>query len=281
MAHNRTLNGRRDEKRQAATSPWGRRLRLLGVAGIGAGLIAGGLGVYVTYFGVIPDSVAILFPQVVAPSAEDRVLVFSPHPDDETLGAAGYMARAIRNGGEAAVVVATDGNRRGLKEKRRGETLRAMEALGVPEEAVEFWDYPDGRLSEHADQLPARIREAVLAFDPTIVVFPNPADGHRDHSALGATVAAYLDGAAYGGIRLQYLVHFPNFPRPEGLSASRHLLPPARLITRDRAWLVFPLDSELQDAKHEAILQYKSQLKIPTLRLLLLSFVRQNELFSN
>ena len=94
-----------------------------------------------------------------APAADDelhvtkglRVIVFVPHPDDESLAAGGLMQRVVNNGGEVRVVFVTNGDgypeavRRQLghpprsshdfKEYgkiRHDEGLQALCELGVP-----------------------------------------------------------------------------------------------------------------------------------------------------
>ena len=48
-------------------------------------------------------------PQLAAPGAGARVLVIAPHEDDEALGGAGLMSRAVANGAEVYVCLLTNG----------------------------------------------------------------------------------------------------------------------------------------------------------------------------
>jgi hypothetical protein len=59
------------------------------------------------------------------------------------------------------------------------------------------------------------------------------------------------------------------------------LTPPVKLIVAHKSWERFMLSGTEEDAKEEAVLKYKSQLKItnPVLNRVLLDFVRKNELF--
>jgi LmbE family N-acetylglucosaminyl deacetylase len=96
-----------------------------------------------------------------------RVLVFSPHPDDETLGAGGLIARLVRQ--RAAVRVAfitngdgwpwaaqeefsrktpTDSDYVALGELRQREALAATRRLGLKRHDVRFLGFPDGGLAE-------------------------------------------------------------------------------------------------------------------------------------
>lgn len=95
----------------------------------------------------------------------ERVLVVSPHPDDETLCCAGSMQQARAAGAEVWVVWLTSGDGfeldavlldraprpardklTGLGERRIGEATRAAARLGVPRDHLIFLGYPDGGL---------------------------------------------------------------------------------------------------------------------------------------
>jgi hypothetical protein len=54
---------------------------------------------------VMAQSAAAALPDVVIPQSGQRILVFSPHPDDETIGAGGYIAQSIENGADVRIVL--------------------------------------------------------------------------------------------------------------------------------------------------------------------------------
>lgn len=91
-----------------------------------------------------------------------RLLVISPHPDDESLGCAGLIRSTVRAGGQVRVVFLTNGDgfrvaaereTRDLRVSaaefikfgnyRRGETIRADAKLGLKEQDLIFLGYPD------------------------------------------------------------------------------------------------------------------------------------------
>lgn len=91
-----------------------------------------------------------------------RLLVISPHPDDETLAAGGLIQSVLRRGGTVDVVFLTNGDgfslaaRRALKRVRptpqdylefgslrQGEAERALSVLGVRRDHVTFLGFPD------------------------------------------------------------------------------------------------------------------------------------------
>lgn len=103
-----------------------------------------------------------LLPSMPPPRAEDRILVFAPHSDDETLGCGGLLALASRQGARLRVVLITngDGYRVGVARafgtikitpemciryahQRQEETYAALEVLRVPRRNVIFLGYPD------------------------------------------------------------------------------------------------------------------------------------------
>ena len=101
-------------------------------------------------------------PQFQRPQRVSSILIFSPHPDDETLGAAGLIQETVRAGGTAHVVFMTNGDafRVGVAtyykilqvhpsdyirygEMRQKEALNALSTLGLPAGDVTFLGYAD------------------------------------------------------------------------------------------------------------------------------------------
>lgn len=99
-------------------------------------------------------------------SQQTRLMVFSPHPDDESLGAAGLIQGVLKAGGRVQVVFMTngDGFPAGVKKAdnlsqptaadyrrygaaRRLEALKAMAILGVKARDVIFLGFPDAGLA--------------------------------------------------------------------------------------------------------------------------------------
>ncbi len=99
--------------------------------------------------------------------ARERLLVVSPHPDDETLGAGGLMERVLSRGGSARVVLLTAGDgyveavvhATGLPrprptqyiaygERRLGEARAAMRELGGNRIRLQVLGFPDGGLEQ-------------------------------------------------------------------------------------------------------------------------------------
>lgn len=101
-------------------------------------------------------------PAARVPEQGDRIVVFAPHSDDETLGCGGMLAMAARNRARIRVVLVTNGDGYrigvaraygairvtpqmclGFAARRQQETLGALSVLGVPPTDVTFLGYPD------------------------------------------------------------------------------------------------------------------------------------------
>jgi len=230
---------------------------------------------------VAAQSSARCLPELAPASAGQKVLVFTPHPDDETIAAGGYIAQSIRNGADVRIVLVTDGDKYHKKITRYSEFRTATGMLGVKDDSLFFLGYPDGKLaSEDQAVLQASLLSQIEPYHPDIVIFPHPRDTHPDHAALGKAVKAITD-ADRTITRYEYLVHYELvYPRPRKFDAHLYLLPPLRLVGYDKEWLRVPLSQEVEDLKQKALLSYDSQFHSLELNGLMHSFIRRNELLA-
>jgi LmbE family N-acetylglucosaminyl deacetylase/SAM-dependent methyltransferase len=125
-----------------------------------------------------------------------ELVVIAAHPDDETLGAGGLIARARTRNIPVRVVVTTRGeashphsdiSRAELGQIRSQELRAALEQLSTGVEVIEL-DFPDGHTDEHRDDMAAALA-AVIPAGATIAS-PWRGDGHRDHRIVGELCAA-------------------------------------------------------------------------------------------
>ena len=119
------------------------------------------------------------------------VLVIAPHPDDETIGCGGAIARHVDQGDAVTVLVATSGERTtggagDVAAVREAECRAACAALGLVESPV-FVRFPDGALAEHVESLAERIADH--ARDASAIYVPSMLDPHRDHRAANVALA--------------------------------------------------------------------------------------------
>jgi len=127
------------------------------------------------------------------------------------------------------------------------------------------------------------LRRVLLELKPTILVYPHPNDVHPDHYATNAFVDYTLqelrdEGSPFATQvrRYLYLVHRGDWPAPKGLHLATALVPPGPLVHTDTAWFAFQLDPDSSWAKYQAILRYRSQVRL--MQRYLESFARKNDL---
>jgi len=125
----------------------------------------------------------------------ERVLIIAAHPDDETLGCGGTIARYAADGDAVRVVFLAEGvtarfdpedfdtdEVREKSERRNQNAVKALGILGVPEDAVHLNARPCCRL----DQVPQidlvkQIEGHVNDFAPTSLYTHWPHDTNVDH----------------------------------------------------------------------------------------------------
>ena len=126
-------------------------------------------------------------PEFSLPGRGERMLVISPHPDDETLCCAGTIQRALERGASVSVVWLTSGDgftwdaivlerqlipnpidMVQLGQRRMLEARAASTTLGVPKSNLYFLGYPDGGLRQMLEhpEIPLRSRYTKLVRVP-------------------------------------------------------------------------------------------------------------------
>jgi LmbE family N-acetylglucosaminyl deacetylase len=194
-----------------------------------------------------------------------RVVVFAPHPDDETLGCGGTIAKKLAVGYEVIIVVMTDGrflllksfgidddpSPEQVKEIRRGEVLRATKILGVPEKNIVFLDFVDGTLKENEEIVEEKVAAILEKHVPSEVYFPFERDGHPDHQATNRIVRRAVKTLGIKPIMYCYTI----MHRAARFGPIIEFL--ASIFKRDRIYVDV---SEFLPLKKEAVKEFKSEL---------------------
>jgi N-acetylglucosamine malate deacetylase 1 len=119
-----------------------------------------------------------------------RVLVVAPHPDDETLGVGGTIAKYSAQGDEVFVLMVSGHlppvYSRKAYEETVSEAYSAFSVLGI--EKSEFLEIPATMIGDQPlHELNARISKVVNDFNPHMVLCPYP-DRHIDHRLVFESV---------------------------------------------------------------------------------------------
>jgi LmbE family N-acetylglucosaminyl deacetylase len=163
-------------------------------------------------------------------SAQTRLLVVAPHPDDETIATCLLIQQVRAAGGEVRILLLTEGDnnpwpqrwlerrvsiraadRRRWGLRRRAEMLQALACLGVPTQALQPLGWPDLGITDELLQASrasvSALSAAIGQFGPSLVVAPALADRHPDHAAAHVLVRLALAEQADPPLLLGYLVH--------------------------------------------------------------------------
>jgi len=119
-------------------------------------------------------------------SSPKRIVVISPHPDDETLGAGGLISRFSREGAEVSILVVS-GHLPPLYDAKHFETSlfeakKAFEIMGVKKS--NFLKIPATMVHlTKVSKLNKMISDFIKEINPEVVIVPFP-DRHIDHRVI-------------------------------------------------------------------------------------------------
>ena len=125
-----------------------------------------------------------------------RILVISPHPDDEAIGCGGAICKHVDDGDRVQVVFLTSGEKGGHgKSEAETQSAREREAEDAARilryDELEFWRLPDGAL-EATDATIGQVRTLIEHFVPDLLYVPHAAEMHPDHQAAHRIVSSAL-----------------------------------------------------------------------------------------
>lgn len=175
-----------------------------------------------------------------------RVVVVSPHPDDEILGAGGFLSD-IEPDRDVIVIAVTDGEAAyldcaNLAQIRQREQEEAMAAIHLDRTSIRRLRVPDGDVAQHEEQIAAQLTE--MLDGSTLLLAPWEKDYHPDHEACGR--AAALAARRAGATLVSYFFWTWHHADP---SAMSHL-----------SLRSFHLTPEAFERKQRALSKYESQL---------------------
>ena len=163
-------------------------------------------------------------------SSRTRLLMVSPHPDDETIGTGVLIQQVLAAGGAVQVLSLTGGDnnpwpqrwlekrlrigrteRQRWGQRRQRELHAALSELGLTPAALRQLGWSDqgltARLRHHLHDSVEVIARALDAFLPTLIALPSLHDGHPDHSAAHVLVRLALEECSSRPECVAYLIH--------------------------------------------------------------------------
>lgn len=128
-----------------------------------------------------------------------RVLVISPHPDDDAIGCGGTIRKHVVQGDSVNTIFLTSGEKGGhgrtpeeIGTLREREARAAAKILGLAH--IEFWRQPDGALSA-TRQLVDRLRTVIRKLQPEMLYVTHEREMHSDHRSAARMVRRALTGS--------------------------------------------------------------------------------------
>lgn len=127
-----------------------------------------------------------------------RILVLSPHPDDESIGCGGTLLHHLAHGAEVQAVFLTSGEKGGhgrseaeTMSTREREARDAAGILGLRH--LEFWRQPDGRLQATRAAV-TRLKATLKQFRPEKIYVTHDREMHPDHRGAVRLLRRALHG---------------------------------------------------------------------------------------
>lgn len=159
----------------------------------------------------------------------ETVLVVAPHPDDESLGCGGLIARLARTGSAFCFVFVTDGGAshlgsrawpsERLAARRRDEALEALRRLNVEDALTIFLALPDSAMpardSPAWKEAVAQLAETITEFSPVLALLPWRRDPHCDHRGSWRLTKDGLKRANAHPTTLEYSIWLDEFGEDE------------------------------------------------------------------
>ena len=194
-----------------------------------------------------------------------RLVIFAPHPDDETLGCGGTIIKRLEEGYEVFVVVITDGRHaysckgvyanpapEELKEIRKAEAVNAMKVLGVPRANLLFWDFEDRALKYDISSFAEKSIGLLNKLQPAEMYIPSEKDSNKDHRIASQVLENCFSRLSFPCNCYKYSV----------AQKFLHLGPIwTRFINLFKGNLVFVETFEVNALKAAALHEFKSQKK--------------------
>jgi LmbE family N-acetylglucosaminyl deacetylase len=185
-----------------------------------------------------------------------RLVVVTPHPDDEVLGAGGLIQKALAEGVLVEVIAVTDGEAShphssraasiDLPAVRARETETALRRLGWDKPAITRLGLADGHVAEQRGELDAALSDILLPDD--LCVAPWRLDGHPDHDACGES--ALNAAVSVGAQSLSFLVWTWHWADPLGSDVPWHRCRQLTMSRRARArkrWSTLAFESQIAE----------------------------------
>lgn len=194
---------------------------------------------------------------VTALESAERVLVFAPHIDDETIGLGGTIRRYADMGAQVTIAIITDGKNSNaapvdadkLAETRKQELMSIQQLLGFTD--VRYLDYPDSQINEVESS--ERFQQLIEDVRPDTVYVTSLIDAHPDHVYSAHLVASALKQSS----------HQPNIVREYEINCP---VPPAYINCIMDITEQFPVKKQATEAFKSQVIAFDGFLALAEIK---------------
>lgn len=145
-----------------------------------------------------------------------NIIVFAPHPDDETLGCGGTIAELASRGNNVNIVFLTDGtsshtkfiSRQELKSIRIKEAEKAAYEFGIKSENLHFLEITDGNLDKQYKKTVSLIAETLKNNKPDIIFVTSGKEFPDDHFFTNKSVLEAVSKSSISPDIYEYLIWY-------------------------------------------------------------------------
>jgi len=191
-----------------------------------------------------------------------KILIIGAHPDDETLGCGGVIAKKINNGDKVVIIIMTKGEKlfshalgitsnptpEEVTTLRRNETINSVQILGGKKDDIIFLNYADGSLEKNINSATNKIKELLLKIQPDEIYYQNKYEAHPDHRSVNKIVKNALKKLKLNIPQYQYIVSLKYKLLLKDIAKEN------KIIRREI--------SKYLHIKEKALKQFKSHLKV-------------------
>lgn len=119
------------------------------------------------------------YPSSIGFPSSPFMFVFA-HQDDEMAYFA-MMKKLVERGYRIKILWITDGGASAPPDVRRNESREALSLIGIKEDSLIFWDYPDGKSIYYPREIVDRLTVIMRRIKPQALFVPAYEGGHPDH----------------------------------------------------------------------------------------------------
>lgn len=161
-------------------------------------------------FKTVQTALHILPPPIIQFTDNKKIIILSPHPDDEVLGCGGLIAKATSEGNAPYVVIVSNGNgsfgedwedKALVAKERSALTDKAAGCLGLPLSQIVRLNVTDTQITRMLEnpEMVSQVITDLKKLQPQVIVAPSEMGDFPDHIATHKLGKLLYDSLVHDG----------------------------------------------------------------------------------